>query len=88
MFGITGDWITAASDPGVWYSTVCEGGCRFEVAWAKEEGKASENRQRKREAKEADKVEITPGVTVASLRRFRTALIGLTQGLPKRRRLH
>ena len=36
---------------------------------------------------EADKVEVAPGVTVASLRRFRTALIGPTQGLPKRRRL-
>ena len=36
---------------------------------------------------ELDKVEVAPGVTVASLRRFRTALIGPTQGLPKRRRL-
>ena len=36
---------------------------------------------------EADKVEVAPGVTVASLIRFRTALIGPTQGLPKRRRL-
>ena len=40
-----------------------------------------------REAKETDKVEVAPGVTVASLRRVRTALIGPTQGLPKRRRL-
>ena len=40
-----------------------------------------------REAEEADKVEVAPGVIVASLRRFRTALIGPTQGLPKRRRL-
>ena len=36
---------------------------------------------------EADKVEVAPGVTVASLRRFRAALIGPTQGLPERRRL-
>ena len=43
--------------------------------------------QKKRDAEEADKVEVAPGVTVASLRRFRTALIGPTQGLPKRRRL-
>ena len=35
----------------------------------------------------ADKVEVAPGVTAASLRRFRAALIGPTQGLPKRRRL-
>ena len=25
MFSITRDWGTAALDPGVWYSTVCEG---------------------------------------------------------------
>ena len=43
-------------------------------------------RQKKREAEEADKVEVAPGVTVASLRRFRTALIGPTQGLPNKRR--
>ena len=48
---------------------------------------ASNQRQKKRDAEEADKVEVAPGVTVASLRRFRTALIGPTQGLPKRRRL-
>ena len=59
------------------------------AAWMKEEEKASEHRQkkRKRKAEEANKVETTPGVTVASLRRFRAALIGSTKGLPKRRRL-
>ena len=58
------------------------------AAWVKEEENASQHRrQRKREAEEADKVEVAPGVTVASLRRFRAALIGQTQGLPKRRRL-
>ena len=87
LFGITGDWSTAVLDPGVWYSTVHEGGCRFMAAWMKEEEKASEHRQGKRGAEEADKVEVAPGVTVASLRRFRAALIGPTQGLPKRRRL-
>ena len=56
--------------------------------WAKEEGKnASEHQQRKREAEEVDKVEVAPGVNVASLRRFRAALIRPSQGLPKRRRL-
>ena len=50
----------------------------------KEEEKASEHRQRKRQAEEADKVEVARGVTVASLRRFRSALIGPTQRLPKR----
>ena len=64
-----------------------EGGCRFMAAWVKEEGKVSKHRQRKREAEEADKFEVAPGVTVASLRRFRPALIGPTQGLPERRRL-
>ena len=87
LFGITGDWNTAALDPGACYSTVSEGGCRFMAAWVKEEDKASQHRQRKREAEEADKVEVVPGVTVSSLRRFRVALIGPTQVLPKRRRL-
>ena len=50
----------------------------------KEEGKASEHRQtlRKREAEEVDKVEVAPEATVASLRRFRAALVGPAQGLP------
>ena len=87
LFGVTGDWKTAALDPGAWYNAVQEGGCRFMAAWVREEENASNQRQKKREAEEADKVEVAPGVTVASLRRFRTALIGPTQGLPKRRRL-
>ena len=62
-------------------------GCRFMAAWVREEENASNQRQKKRDAEEADKVEVAPGVTVASLRRFQTALIGPTQGLPKRRRL-
>ena len=49
------------------------------AAWVREEENASNQRQKKREAEEADKVEVAPGVTVASLRRFRTALIGPTQ---------
>ena len=87
LFGITGDRNTAALDPGAWYSTVRDGGCGFMPARVKEEEEASEHRQWKIEAEEADKVEVAPGVTVASLRRFRAALIGPTQGLPKRRRL-
>ena len=51
------------------------GGCRFMAVWAREEKNASNQRQKKREAEEADKIEVAPGVTVASLRRFRTALI-------------
>ena len=50
LFGITGDWSTAALDPGAWYSTVREGGCRFTAACVKKEDKAFEHRQRKREA--------------------------------------
>ena len=87
LFGITGDWSTATLDPGVWYSTVREGGFRFMPAMMKEVEKASEHRQRKREEEEADRLEVAPGGTVASLRRFRAALIGPTQGLPKGRRL-
>ena len=67
LFGITGDWSTVALDLGVWYSVVHEGDCRFMDAWVKEEENASEHRQRKREAEEAGKVEVAPGVTVASL---------------------
>ena len=41
VFGITGDWNTAALlDPGAWCSTVCEGGCSFVVAWVREKEKA------------------------------------------------
>ena len=54
--------------------------------WPRKEDTPNQ-RQKKREAEETDKVEVTPGVTVANLRRFRTALIGPTQRLPKRRRL-
>ena len=50
------------------------------AAWVREEENVSNQRQKKREAEEADKVEVAPGVTVASLRRFRTAFIGPTQG--------
>ena len=90
LIGVKGDWSTAAIDPGVWYSTVHEGGCRFMVAWVKEEENVSKHQQKnKREAEEADKVEVAPGMTVVtSLRRFRAALIRPTQGLPKRRRLY
>ena len=87
LFGVTGDRSTAALDPGAWHNIVHEGSCRFMAAWVKEEENASNQRQKKREAEEADKVEVAPGVTVASLRRFRAELIGPAQGLPKRRRL-
>ena len=53
------------------------------AAWVKEEENGSNQRQKKREAEEADKVEVAPGVPVASLRSFRAALIGPTQGLIK-----
>ena len=46
LFGITGDWSTAALDPGVWYITVHEGDCRFMAAWVKEEKNASNQRQK------------------------------------------
>ena len=32
LFGVTGDWRTAALDPGAWYNTVHEGGCRLMAA--------------------------------------------------------
>ena len=61
-------------DPGVWYHTICEGGCRFITAGVREEENTEE-------------VEVAPGVTVGSLTRFRAALIGPIQGLARRRRL-
>ena len=47
LFGITGDWSTVGLDPGVCYSTVHKGGCRFMATWVKEEGNVSKPRQRK-----------------------------------------
>ena len=70
LFGVTGEWRTAALDPGAWNNKVHEGGCRFMAAWVREEENASNQRQKKREVKEGDKVEVALGVTVASLRRF------------------
>ena len=51
VFDITGDWSTAALDPVVWHSTVCEGECRFMVAWVREEKKASRTRQTREKRK-------------------------------------
>ena len=36
LFGMTGGWSSAALDPGVWYSTEREGGCKLMVTWVKE----------------------------------------------------
>ena len=57
------------------------------AVWVKNEENASENRQSKKEAEEADKVEVGPGVTAGNLRPFVAALVGPIQGLPGRRRL-
>ena len=49
------------------------------TTWVRQEENMSGNRQRKREAEEATKVGIAPGVTVESLKRSRSAaLIGPT----------
>ena len=50
LFGITGYWSIAALDPGGWYSTIRERGCRCMAARAKEEEKTSKHRQRKKKA--------------------------------------
>ena len=85
MFGITGTgapphlslgFVIAKYSKGVWHRRVGE-----------EEEKTSDNRQRKREAEEAHKVEVASRVIIASLRCFRAALIRRTQELPKRRRV-
>ena len=44
----TGVYRRIIIDPGVWHSTICEGGRRFMASWVKEEENASENRKRKR----------------------------------------
>ena len=75
VFGITGHWSLAALDPGAWCDTLCQGGCRYVVAWAREEEKATEKRPRKRKGGEAGRVQVAPGVTVESLRRFRATFI-------------
>ena len=59
----------------------------FMAAWLRGEEKGPERRQWKRGAEEVDKVEVSPGVTVRSLRHFGAALVAPTEGLPKRRRL-
>ena len=46
--------------------------------WVKEEENMSKHRHKKREAEEADKVEVAHVVTVASSRRLLAALIGPT----------
>ena len=89
LFGITGDWTGTLPHltlgPGI--AQYVKGAVGLMAAWVKEEEKASEHRQRKKEAEVADKVEVAPGVTVVSLRRFKAASIGPTQRLSKRRRL-
>ena len=53
VFGMKGEWSTAVIDPGVWYRTVCKGGCRFMAAWMREEemrpktGRRREKRKRR-----------------------------------------
>ena len=59
------------------------GAVGFLAAWVRGEEKVSENRRRNSEAEGAGKVKVAPGVTVGSLRRFRAALIGPTQGTPE-----
>ena len=51
------------------------------AARVREEEKASETRQRKREAEEADKVGVALGVTLANLRRFRATIIAIPGGV-------
>ena len=57
------------------------------TAWRKEEEKVVGNRQRKREAEEAEKVVVVPKFTAGKLRRYRAAMVGPFPGPPKHRRL-
>ena len=61
LVGITGDWSTAALDPGAWYSTVHEGGCRFMAVWVKEEENASNNGIRREKRKRRTRLRLRLG---------------------------
>ena len=61
VFGITGDWSTAALDPGAGYSTVYEGGCRFMAAWVREEENASKTRRGRERRKRRTRLRIHVG---------------------------
>ena len=52
-----------------------EEGNTFMTAWRKEEERETELYQNRREAEEADKTLIVPGVTTEPLRRFKAALM-------------
>ena len=53
MLDITGDWSNVALNPGVLYSTVCEGNCcRFMTAWAREDEKEKEKASEQPEEEE------------------------------------
>ena len=61
LFGMTADWSTVVLNPGVWYRTIRKGCCRFMVACVKEEEKASEHRQRKREGEKRTRLRLHLG---------------------------
>ena len=61
LFGVTGNWSTAALDPGVLYSTVREGGRRFMAAWVKEEENASKQWQKKKKLKRRTRLRLRLG---------------------------
>ena len=90
VFGVTRDWSTAALNPGVRYSAVCESGYQVCVygSVGKGRGKFVRNpAERKREADEADKVKVATWCDRSKLETFRAMLIGPNQRLPKRRLL-
>ena len=61
LFGVTGDWRTVALDPGAWYNTVHEGGCRFMAAWVREEKNASINGRRREKRKRRTRLRLHLG---------------------------
>ena len=78
LFGIwDGEgWKTVALDPCKCWEIVMEGGRTFRATWRKEEKRSAEVRRIKREAEEAGKIPIAPGVTAEQVGRFMAALIG------------
>ena len=61
LFGVTGDWRTAALDPGAWYNIVHEGGCRFMAAWVREEENATINGRRREKRKRRTRLRLHLG---------------------------
>ena len=87
LFGVTGDWRTAALDPGAWYNKVHEGGCRFMTAWGREEkmrpinGRTREKRKRRTRLRLLYWMEQWSGSTDSKLQNFELSAVNFSADL-------